>query len=130
MTQIKTVSNIKDENGKITGKREVHTGAPNCLTVETMSELVEILGEELAIQKIKAQLMVDYRATVRRMLDATDANEEFKYAEDEISETDFTDWKPQLRVTKTPEEKALDALGNLPPEVRAAVLAKYEADNA
>jgi DNA-directed RNA polymerase specialized sigma24 family protein len=39
---------------------------------------------------------------------------------------DYSDWKPSLRVVKTPEERAKEALGNLPPEVREAVLAQFQ----
>lgn len=117
MSQIKVVS-------KQAG-REVTVEEPAVLGMGTVEDLVEALGEDLVVAKVKAQLKVDFRAVVRRKLEETDDNEEFTTSEEAIKSEDWSDWKPTLRVTKTPEEKAREALGNLPPEVREAVLANF-----
>lgn len=106
--------------------REVTTDSPDVLEMETLEELVKALGEDLCVQQIKSQLMVSFRAMIRRMLEATDDNEEPIYDDDQITNKDYSDWKPSLRVSKSPEEKALEALGALPPEVRQAVLANFD----
>ena len=117
MSMIKVVSNAASRN--------ISVQEPAVLGMTSIEELVEALGEELAVAQIKAQLKVSFRAVVRRKLEEKDDNEEFVNADDAILAEDWSDWKPTLRVTKTAEEKAMEALGNLPPEVREAVLAKY-----
>lgn len=117
MSQIKVVSNQAN--------REVTVEQPAVLDMNSVEELVEALGEELVVNQVKAQLKVSFRAVVRRKLEEKDDNEEFINSDDAILAEDFSDWRPSLRVTKTPEEKAMEALGNLPPEVREAVLANY-----
>ena len=118
MGMIKVVSNA--------AKREVNVNEPGVLGLTTLAELAESLGEDLCINQIKNQLKVSFRAVVRRKLEEVDDNEDFVNSEDTIQAEDFSDWKPVLRITKTPEEKALEALGNLPPEIRDAVLANFK----
>ncbi len=118
MSSIKVVSNA--------AKRELTITEPTVLTLGTASELVEALGEDLVVQKVKAQLKVDFRAMIRRLMEQEDDNGEFTLSDDAILTEDFSDWKPTLRITKSPEEKAKEALGNLPPEVREAILAQFQ----
>lgn len=118
MSSIKIVSNAAN--------REIVVDEPAVLTMTSLDELAQALGEDLCVQQIKAQLKVSFRAVVRRKLEEKDDNEEFSNTDEAILAEDFSDWKPSLRVTKTPEEKAMEALGNLPPEVREAVLAQYK----
>lgn len=117
MSKIKVVSNA--------ASREITVDEPIVLGLSTLAELAEALGEDLAINMIRNQLKVSFRAVVRRKLEEKDDNEEFVNSDETLETEDFSDWKPSLRVTKTPEEKALEALGNLPPEVREAVLANF-----
>jgi hypothetical protein len=117
MAKISVKSNAAD--------REITLDEPNVLSCSTLADLAESLGEELCVNMIKNQFKVSFRAVVRRKLEEKDDNEDFVNSDDSIMAEDYSDWKPTLRITKTPEEKALEALGNLPPEVREAVLASF-----
>ena len=117
MGMIKVVSNQAN--------REITVTEPEVLNLGTVEEMVQSLGDDLALNMIKNQLKVSFRAVVRRKLEEVDDNKEFVNSDDSILAEDFSDWKPTLRITKTPEEKALEALGNLPPEIRDAILAKF-----
>ena len=118
MTMLKVVSNA--------ASREVSVEEPTVLGINTLAELAEIQGEDLCVNQIRNQNKVSFRAVIRRKLEEKDDNEEFTNSDESITTEDYSDWKPTLRVTKTPEEKAMEALGNLPPEVREAVLASYQ----
>ena len=120
MGMIKVVSNKDGVN------RDITVEEPTVLCLQTLAELAETLGEDLAVNMIKAQLKVSFRAVVRRKLEEVDDNNEFVNSDEAILNEDFSDWKPTLRITKTPEEKAMEALGNLPPEIRDAVLAQFK----
>ena len=117
MSKIKIVSNAAG--------REITVDEPTVLGLSTLAELAEALGEDLVVNQVKNQLKVSFRAVVRRKLEEKDDNEDFVNDDESLIAEDFSDWKPTLRITKTPEEKALEALGNLPPEVREAVLANF-----
>jgi DNA-directed RNA polymerase specialized sigma24 family protein len=117
MSSIKVVSNQ--------AAREITVQEPVVMGCSTVEELVEALGEELVVNQVKNQLKVSFSAVVRRKLEEVDDNKEFVNSDEAIMAEDFSDWKPTLRVTKTAEEKAMEALGNLPPEVREAVLAQF-----
>ena len=117
MSIIKVVSNQAN--------REIIVTEPAVLNIDTVEEMVQSLGDDLVLNMIKNQLKVSFRAVVRRKLEERDDNGEFSNADNAILAEDFSDWKPTLRITKTPEEKALEALGNLSPEVRDAILAQF-----
>lgn len=117
MAKIKVVSNA--------AAREITVDEPEVLGLSNLADLAEALGEELVVNQVKNQLKVSFRAVIRRKLEEKDDNEEFVNSDDAMLAEDYSDWKPTLRVTKTPEEKAMEALGNLPPEVREAVLANF-----
>ena len=118
MSMIKVVSNQVE--------REITLEEPAILGISTVEEMVGALGGDLALNMIKNQLKVAFRAIVRRKLEEKDDNNEFVNSDEAIVTEDYSDWKPTLRITKSPEEKALEALGNLPPEVREAVLANFK----
>ena len=117
MSMIKVVSNQ--------ASREITVTEPAVLNLNTIEEIVKSLGEDLTVNMVKNQLKVSFRAVVRRKLEEQDDNKEFSNTDEAILAEDFSDWKPTLRITKTAEEKAMEALGNLPPEVRDAVLAQF-----
>lgn len=117
MSMIKIVSNQAG--------REITVDEPIVLGLPFVEDIVEALGAELVVNMVKNQLKVGFRAVIRRKLEERDDNEDFVNADEVIIEEDFSDWKPVLRITKTAEEKALEALGNLSPEVREAVLANF-----
>lgn len=115
---IKVVSNA--------AQRELTVDEPAVLTMSSVEELVNALGEDLVVQKIKAQLKVDFRAMVRRKMEEVDDNGEHVNTDEAILAEDYSDWKPTLRIVKSPEEKAKEALGNLSPEMREAILAQFQ----
>jgi NACalpha-BTF3-like transcription factor len=117
MSMIKVVSKQKD--------REITVEEPTVLGITEVASMVEALGEDLVVNMVKNQLKVSFRAVIRRKLEEQDDNEEFVNDDDALANEDFSDWKPSLRITKTAEEKAMDALGSLSPEVREAVLANF-----
>ena len=117
MSMIKIVSNQAG--------REITVEEPVVLGLTEVEDLVESLGAELVVNMVKNQLKVSFRAVVRRKIEEADDNGEAVNTDEAITEEDFSDWKPTLRITKTAEEKALEALGNLSPEVREAVLANF-----
>ena len=117
MAMIKVVSNAAG--------RSISVEDPDVLNLITLTDLAEALGEDLVVNMVKNQLKVSFRAVVRRKLEEKDDNEDFINSDEVLAAEDFSDWKPTLRITKTPEEKAVEALGNLPPEIREAVLANF-----
>ena len=117
MPMIKVVSNQAG--------RDITVQEPTVLGLVAVEELVEALGEDLVANQVRNQLKVSFRAVVRRKLEEVDDNGEPVNSDDAILAEDFSDWKPTLRITKTAEEKAMEALGNLPPEIREAVLANF-----
>ena len=118
MSEIKTVSNKS--------AREITLTTPAILLAETLQDVVAIQGEDQCLSQVKAQLTVSYRSMIRTKLETTDDNGEIVYDDKAMSKMDFNDWKPEPRTRKSGEEKALEALGALPPDVRAAVLANFE----
>ena len=117
MSMIKVVSKAKG--------REITVAEPTVLGITAVADLVESLGEDIVVNMIKNQLKVSFRAVVRRKLEEQDDNDDFVNSDEAMLAEDMSDWKPSLRITRTAEEKALEALGNLPPEVREAVLANF-----
>ena len=105
--------------------REITVDEPTVLGLTTVEDIVEALGAELVVNMVKNQLKVSFRAVVRRKMEETDDNDETVNTDEMLSAEDFSDWQPTLRITKTAEEKAMAALGNLSPEVREAVLAQF-----
>jgi len=106
--------------------REVSITEPNVLGLTTLAELAEALGEDLCINQIKQQSKIGFRAMVRRKLEEVDDNGDFVNSDENVMDVDYSDWKPTLRITKTPEEKALEAFGALTPEDRKALLASLQ----
>lgn len=117
MSMIKVISNQVN--------REITVQEPDVLGLTSIEEMVASLGEDLAVNMIKNQLKVSFRAVIRRKLEEVDDNKEFANTDEAIAAEDFSDWKPTLRITKTAEEKAMEALGALSPEVREAILANF-----
>lgn len=128
MTVINTVSNAAGRN--------IDIKTPAIFLCETLADIAKIQGEDLCIQHIKSQLHISFRSMVRNLLEKkikdADGNDTEDFVNDDaaIQAMDFTDWKPVLRVVKSAEEKALEALGNLDPAVREAVLANFAASKA
>lgn len=106
--------------------REVETATPAVLQTGKLSDLVEALGEEMCVQKIQAQLTVDFRSMVRGKLESVDDNGDPRYTDEEIINGDYTDWKPETRVRKSAEERAAELLSKLSPEQIKAAMALAE----
>jgi len=125
MPTIKTVSNAAG--------RTIETEVPAIFLAETLADIAKIQGEDLCVQHIKSQLAISLRSMIRGLLEKKVKDADGKDTEDDANDDaailamDFTTWCPTLRVTKTPEEKALEALGALDPAVREAVLANFAA---
>ena len=125
MSIIKTVSNAAG--------REIEIEAPAIFAAETLADIAKIQGEDLCVQQIKSQLAISFRSTMRGLLEKKVKDAEGKdtdvdaNSDEAITAMDFTNWCPTLRVTKSAEDKALEALGALPDDVRAAVLASFNA---
>lgn len=117
------MSMIKVVSTKVS--RDITVPEPTVLTLTSVEELVEALGADLVVNLVKNGLKVSFRAVVRRKMEETDDNDEVVNSDEAIMAEDFSGWKPTLRVTKTPEEKAMEALGGLTPEMREMVLANF-----
>jgi spore cortex formation protein SpoVR/YcgB (stage V sporulation) len=105
--------------------RDISVEEPAILCMTTVEEFVEAIGADHVVKLVNAQLKVSFRAVIRRKLEEVDDNDEPVNSDDAITSEDFSDWQPTLRITKTAEEKAMEALGNLPPEVREQILANF-----
>jgi hypothetical protein len=115
MTQIITKS-TKTE-------REISLTAPKCLQAETLEDLINLIGEELALNKIKSQLTIDFRSHIRSKMESS-TDEELNYSDEDITGIDYTDWKPETRTRMSTTEKAAKMLsGMTPDELKAAIAA-------
>lgn len=105
--------------------RTIRVEQPEILNLTSLADIVEALGEEHVLNIVQNGLKVAFRAPIRTKLEKKDDNGDFEFTDETILAEDYSDWKPTLRVTKSPEEKALELLGNLPPELRAQILANF-----
>lgn len=114
MSEITTKANKVD--------REITVTMPEVLEMTSLTDLATALGEDLAVQTIKAQLTVSFRSHIRTKLESqTDG--EITNSDEDIKAMDFSDWKPETRVRKSAEEKAAELLGKLTPEEIKAAMA-------
>ena len=120
------MATIETKSNKV--NRMITLPAPKVVEATTIKELVSILGEELLIAKVKAQLTIDFRSMVRGLLEATDDNDDPKNSDEAILAEDFSDWAPTLRVRKSREDKAKEALKGFSLEEIQAMLAEAEAE--
>lgn len=108
-------------------KRGIELTSPAIFACKTVAEFVSYQGDQLCYNQIVNQLKVAFRAKIKAFLEAKNEDGTPKYTDKDIKAMKFDDWKPELRVTKTPQDKIDEILNVLPPEQRKAVLAKYEA---
>lgn len=111
--------------------REVIVPTPACLEVESLSDLVAAVGEDLVLNKAMAQILIDLRSRVRSMLgakikDESGAEVDFKFTDDQILAEDWINWIPTLTVRKSEEDKASEILSKFQnnPEQLKAILAR------
>lgn len=117
---------VKDAEGKTTYERSIDFPILKILETETLKEMAETLGEDYIVHQTKAQIKIQWRSRMRAMMEKRDDNGEYEYTDEALIEAHDVNWIPELRVNKTPEEKALEALGALDPATRAAVLAQIK----
>ena len=84
-----------------------------------MATSVEKFGENVVHSKFVQSAIIDLQSLIRRLLKAGKTDDEIN--------AEVSGWKPGAKVTvrKSGKEKALDALGSLSEEDRAAILAQY-----
>lgn len=105
----------------------VDPGTPDVLKSQTLQDLVATLGEDMVMQKIMAQLIIDFRSQVRGKMESYDKeNESYRYSLDEIEQADYSEWKPETRQRKTAEERAAELLSKLSPDQVKAAMAMAE----
>jgi len=119
MSTIETKSNKAD--------RTIIVDLPECLTLDTVEDLVSALGADVVVNKIKAQITVDFRSKIRGMMESTTEDGTSRYNDDEIISMDLDTWVPEARTRKTAEEKAMETLGTLSAADLAKVLEKAQA---
>lgn len=103
----------------------IDPATPDILNLETLKDLAEVLGEDLAVKKIQDQLIIDFRSLARGKMESYDKeNETWRYDLETIESEDYADWKPELRQRKSAEEKAAELFGKLTPDQIKAAMAK------
>ena len=115
----------KDKDGNEIYERSLDFPTPKVILAETIEELVKLLGADYCLHQLKNQMKVSWRAKMRTAMEKKDDNGEYEFSDDAIRNKVYdVNWQPELRITKTAEEKAAEALGALDPEVRKAILAQ------
>ena len=107
--------------------RSISLELPNVMQVETLKDMVALVGEDLVLGKTKGALQIMLRSIVRGKLEAQNESGEFVNTDDAIKAAWDLNWIPELRVQKTAEEKALEVLQGLDPETMASVLKAFKA---
>jgi len=132
MTQTINVNAVATKNaeGKTTYARSIDFPMLKVLTVETLADFAKTLGEDYCLHQLKAQIKISWRSKMRIMMEKRDDNGDFEHSDEAILKIFNANWTPELRVTKTPEEKALAALGALDPATRKLVMAQIAKQKA
>ena len=107
--------------------RSISLELPKVMQVETLADMVALVGEDLVLGKCKGALQIMLRSIVRGKLEAQNEAGAFLNSDDDIRAAWDINWIPELRVQKTAEEKALDVLQGLDPETMANVLKAFKA---
>ena len=103
--------------------RSITLPEPEVLQCDSLKKLVSMVGEDLVKHQTEAQIRIKARSLIRNKLEATKEDGSPAYTDNQITKEWDVEWVPELRIQKTPEEKAMEALGALDPETRKAVLA-------
>lgn len=116
-------SKIKDENGKDAYERTLIVDTPVVLLSETVEDLVNHLGEDYVRHQVIAGMKIAYRGKLRTAMEKRDDNGEFEFDDNAILENVAdVNWCPELRVTKSQEEKVDAALSAMDPAKLKALL--------
>jgi len=129
MDQITTVGKFAPDLKK--EDRTITTPCPNVLQAETLEDLAGLIGADICLAKIIAQLTVDYRAKIRNMLTKLDDNGDLENSDEKVQEEaeKLITWVPVIRIRKSEEEKAIESISGLSSEddldaIMAAIKAK------
>lgn len=98
-------------------ERSLTVATPKVLLAETLSDMVEFVGEDYVLHTVKAGMKIAYRGKIRTAMEKRDDNGDYEFDDDTILEniTDIN-WTPELRVTKSQEQKVEEALSAMDPE--------------
>ena len=102
--------------------REITIVAPNCIQAETLQDLIAIIGDDVALVKIKSQLTIDFRSHIRSKMES-ETDGELNNSDEDIIGIDYSDWKPETRVRMSAAEKAAKLLSGMKPEDLKVALA-------
>ncbi len=104
-------------------KREISIPKPNILKMKKMNDIISLIGEETAVRKVQNQIIIDFRANIRSLLEHGDIkNKNFTHSDEDIKTIGFKNWIPETRVRKSPEERAAQVIKGLNQEQLEAVL--------
>lgn len=115
--------------------RSIETPMPALLTVDTLAQVQEILGddfEKIALKFIQDQATIKLRAKVRGMLEATEKPdgsdvEQLKNTDAAIlASEDWPNWKPSLREPADPQQKLADLVGQVGIDGLVKILAQQQ----
>ena len=119
----------KNEDGTVTStfERTMDFTTPDIFMHETIESLVESLGADYRLHQICNQMKVSWRAKMRNALEKKDDNGVFEFDEAAMLATVYdAKWQPELRITKSDEEKAEEALLALAPDKLEAMMKRYK----
>jgi hypothetical protein len=113
--------------------REVEVQTPECMKIEDLDQLRELVGDQVIVQKFQQQSVIDLRSKVRSQLEAADDNNDPKYDDSAIQQgftgedgeiTPWSEWQPSVRTVMSTEEKLAKAMSGKDPEAVKAALMK------
>lgn len=94
--------------------RTIKVESPAVLDAETLDALVAIMGEDKVLKAAQSQLLISFRGMVRGKLESGNIEEgEYTYSDEDIMNEDYTDWVPEGRVVKSPEDKLKSILDGM-----------------
>lgn len=117
--EVSATGKTKDEEGNVTGEREVNV---NYEFGEDLESSAELFGADVVYNKFLQSAVIDLQAVVRRAIGQGKTD-------DEIQEV-VSAWMPgvRARTAKTPSQKIMDLLKGKTPEEIAAILAQVSDD--
>ena len=118
----------KNADGTVTStfERSLDLPTPKIFMHETIESLVSVLGGDYCLHTLNNGMKVSWRAKMRNAMEKRDDNGEFENADEIMISLADPSWQPELRMTKTNEEKAEEALLALAPEKLEAMMLRYK----
>lgn len=109
--KVNAVKNGKDENGKEVYERSLDFPAPTVFAHEKLADMAKAVGEDYILHQVKNQMKIAWRSKMRTAMEKKDDNGDYEFNDAAMLEEVYdAAWTPELRVTKSPEERAMDAL--------------------